>query len=136
MTGSPYCWAERIAMYRRTLSAVGVAVLLCGSQRLKPQAPVSVNKLIDTMLEKENYEASHRGHYMYLSKEKSDRTNGHVWTEKVIETAVGKVHLLVAEDGRPLTEDRALAERERLSEIAAHPLKHSSLKMKAPREYR
>jgi hypothetical protein len=73
------------------------------------------------MLTHEEYEATHRGHYMYLSEERSDRTGGHLWTEKVVETTAGKVRMLVAEDGQPLSGDHLAEEKARLAEIAAHP---------------
>jgi hypothetical protein len=58
---------------------------------------------------------------MFLSEERSERTGGHLWTERVVETAMGKVRLLVAEDGKPLSAERQAAERARLADIAAHP---------------
>jgi hypothetical protein len=73
------------------------------------------------MLTHEDYEAAHRGHYMYLCKERSDRTAGHLWTEKVVETSAGKVRMLVAEDGQPLSGKHLAAEKARLADIAAHP---------------
>ena len=73
------------------------------------------------MVVHEDYEAAHRTHYMYLSKERSDRTGGHLWTEKVVETTDGKLRMLVAEDDVPLSDDRMAAEKARLAEIAAKP---------------
>jgi hypothetical protein len=58
---------------------------------------------------------------MYLSQERSERTGGHLWTERVIETPTGKVRLLLAEDGKPLSTERQAAEKARLADIAAHP---------------
>jgi hypothetical protein len=108
---------------RRVLGAwlAVTAALLSGPSRIGAQVSKSTNDLITNMLVNENFEASHRSHYMYLSKEKSDRTNRHLWTEKVVETTVGKLRMLIAEDGKPLTEDRVAAEKARLGEIAAHP---------------
>jgi hypothetical protein len=88
---------------------------------LSAQVPKSTNDLIAAMLSHEDYDASHRGHFSYLSKERSDRTGGHLWTEKVVETTAGKLRMLVAEDGQPLSGDRAAAEKARLAEIVAHP---------------
>jgi hypothetical protein len=78
-------------------------------------------QIVDTMLTHEGDPAEHRLKYMYLSEERSDRTGGHVWTERVVETAMGKVRLLLAEDGKPLSTERQAAERARLADIAAHP---------------
>jgi hypothetical protein len=97
------------------------AALFLGPSLLTAQISKSTHDLIATMLVHEDFEAAHRGHYMYLSKESSDRTGRHLWTEKVIETPAGKLRMLVAEDGSPLSGDRLAAEKARLSEIAAHP---------------
>jgi hypothetical protein len=45
-----------------------------------------------------------------------------VWLERVVETAPGRVRLLVAEDGKPLTGDRLAAERARVQRIEDHPV--------------
>src|SRR5882762_4202662 len=78
-------------------------------------------RVVDTMLTHEGDPAEHRLKYMYLSEERSERTGGHVWTERVVETAAGKVRLLLAEDGKPLSAERQAAERAKLANIAAHP---------------
>src|SRR5258708_38927110 len=63
-------------------------------------------QIVDTMLTHEGDPAEHRLKYMYLSVERSERTGGHVWTERVVETPLGKVRLLLAGDGRPLSAER------------------------------
>lgn len=78
-------------------------------------------ELVQKMVANEDVAEQHRGHYVYLSKERSERTGGHLWTERVAETTAGKVRLLLAEDGQPLKGDHLAAERARLAEIAAHP---------------
>ena len=78
-------------------------------------------RIVDTMLTHEGDPAEHRLKYMYLSEERSERTGGHVWTERVVETPMGKVRLLLAEDGKPLSAERQAAERAKLADIAAHP---------------
>src|ERR1700679_235741 len=99
----------------------GVLSCLLGWSFLSAQVFKSTNDLIAAMLSHEDYDTSHRGHFSYLSKERSDRTGGHLWTEKIVETAAGKLRMLVAEDGQPLSGDRAAAEKTRLAEIVAHP---------------
>lgn len=64
---------------------------------------------------------NHRGRYMYVSVERSDRTNGHEWTERVAETAWGKVRYLIAEDGKPLAGERLSAERMRIEDEGRNP---------------
>jgi hypothetical protein len=73
------------------------------------------------MLTHEGDPAEHRFKYMYLSEERSERTGGHLWTERVVETERGKVRLLLAEDGKPLSPERQAAEKAKLKDIAAHP---------------
>ncbi|MEO6909502.1 MAG: hypothetical protein ABI158_01080 [Edaphobacter sp.] len=91
------------------------------AQMIVTSSQESTNNLVATMLKHEDYEAAHRGDYTYLSKERSDRTGGHLWTEKVVETSAGKVRMLIAEDGKLLSSDRLTAEKERLAEIVKHP---------------
>ena len=79
------------------------------------------HKLLATLVDNEQGASVHRGRYQYMSEERSDRTGGHLWTEKVVETPQGRVRLLLAEDGQPISESRAAAERSRLASDAQHP---------------
>src|SRR5260370_5464957 len=74
----------------------------------------SAKDLVQRVLAVEGEEIKHKGRYVYLSQERSERTGGHLWTERVVETSVGKLRRLIAEDGQPLTGDRAAAEHARL----------------------
>jgi len=86
-----------------------------------PQATLSAQQIVSTMLANEDVAAQHRDHYAYLSRERSDRTGGHLWTEKVVETNAGKVRMLLQEDGQPLSSDRIAQERGRLAGVVADP---------------
>jgi hypothetical protein len=81
----------------------------------------SSRQIVETVIANESTAELHRGRYLYLSEERSERTGGHLWKEWVAETSVGKVHLLIAEDGQPLNAERAASEKARLADIAAHP---------------
>jgi len=85
------------------------------------QATVSAQQIVSTMLANEDVAAQHRDHYEYISKERSDRTGGHLWTEKVVETNAGKVRMLLQEDGQPLSAERIAQERGRLAGVVADP---------------
>lgn len=100
-----------------------VTVLICLVMvgGLRAQSSSAAKQVVDTMLAHENDPAEHRNRYMYLSEERSDRTSGHLWRERVVETSLGKVRLLLAEDGRPLSAERAAVERAKLADIIAHP---------------
>jgi len=106
----------------RVMLAVGIAAALTFVPATFPvSAAETSTDLVVRMVANENLAEQHRDHYMYLSKERSERTGGHLWTERVAETTAGKVRLLLAEDDQPLTGERLAAERGRLAEIAAHP---------------
>src|ERR1700753_2997365 len=79
-------------------SAMGLLSLLAGA--VQAQSSDAARRIVDTMLQHESDPAEHRLKYMYLSEERSERTGGHLWRERVIETAAGKVRMLLAEDGR------------------------------------
>jgi hypothetical protein len=98
-----------------------VVVWLLAAGGLRAQTSQAARHVVDTMLAHVGDPGEHSNRYMYVSEERSDRTGGHLWTERVAETPVGKVRLLVAEDGKPLNAERAAAERARLADIAAHP---------------
>jgi hypothetical protein len=77
--------------------------------------------VVTQMVAREDAAASHREHFFYVATERSDRTGGHLWQERVAETTAGKVRFLIAEDGQPLSADRVAKERGRLAGIVADP---------------
>ena len=79
----------------------------------------NAQELVSAMLEREN--SGHRDHYAFTSNERSERTGGHLWTERVVEITSGRVRLLTAEDGKPLSPERAAAEHAKLAAIVADP---------------
>lgn len=99
------------------------AMVLLGLLAVAVQAQSSdaARRIVDTMLQHESDPAEHRLKYMYLSEERSERTGGHLWRERVVETAMGKVRMLLAEDGKPLSPERMAAVKAKLADIAAHP---------------
>jgi hypothetical protein len=106
---------------RRTAVGVALVTMAVLGLRATLQAQSTAKALVTKTMANEDLAEQHRNHYLYLSKERSDRTGGHLWTERVAETEAGKIRMLIAEDGQPLAGDRAAAERTRLAEIAAHP---------------
>lgn len=108
----------------KTMLMVKLAVasgLALGAVSAVPARAQDAKQLIDTLIQHETEASNHRGHYMYMSEERSDRTGGHLWSERVAETQWGKVHYLLAEDGQPLAGDRLSDEKQRLAGIAADP---------------
>lgn len=84
-------------------------------------APITAKGMMDSLIAHEQESAEHRNRYTYLSTEKSDRTEGHAWTERVVETPLGRIRRLLAVDGVPLTAEQDVAERGRLAEILKDP---------------
>ena len=122
MSGMPKCNADR-----KQTGAVGLAIcltMLCLipiASADDQQKPVSSQQIMATLLANEEAAAQHKNNYAYLSNERSDRTGGHLWTEKMVETKAGKVTMLLAEDGKPLSPQRIAQERGRLATIIADP---------------
>ena len=104
----------------RTVAALSCILCLFSAVAAVAQGMTS-RQIVDAVIFNERTAERHLGHYLYISEERSTRTGGHLWKERVAETSVGKVRMLVAEDGQPLSADRAAAERHRLEDIAAHP---------------
>lgn len=99
----------------------GLTLYVFGTDVTAAQVPLSIKDLVATMLTHEDYEEAHKGNYIYLSKERSERTGGHLWTERIAEIGAGKIRMLIAEDNLPLGESRKTEVMVRLNEIAAHP---------------
>jgi hypothetical protein len=88
---------------------------------LGAQGQMTPLQLVNAMVAHEDDNAAHTDRYEFLSVEKSDRTGGHVWTERVVETNSGRLRLLLAEDGKPLSAERQQQERARLEAIVGSP---------------
>jgi hypothetical protein len=121
-----------LGFMKRMRVALSLAVLLSSVGGLEVSAAVpatvadvsesgSAQALVRKMLAVEDAEALRKGRYIYTSKERSERTGGRLWTERVAETSAGKLRRLIAEDGQPLSPDRASTESARLAGIAADP---------------
>jgi hypothetical protein len=60
-------------------------------------------------------------HFSFLLQERSPRTGGHLWMERVVEVDEGKVARLLKVDGVPLSTEAAAAEQRRLTNLANDP---------------
>ncbi len=92
--------------------------LISYAQGTGPHTP---QELLKVMIENERVALLTHERYEYESNERSDRTGGHLWTEQVVETSQGRLRLLTAVDGVPVSAARAQQERDRLTQIAVHP---------------
>ena len=95
----------------------GVVLALATSAAMAQDARDVVNQ----MIAKEDAAGQHKQHFFYVANERSERTGGHLWKERVAEITPGKIRLLLAEDNQPISAERATSERNRLAAIAADP---------------
>ncbi len=101
-----------------------LAVLAIGTSSAQPtgqQPDPGAARMVQQMVVNEDAASLHRQRFTYISVERSDRTGGHEWTERVIELPQGKLRDLLLEDGEPLTVDRRRREDARLRAIADDP---------------
>ncbi len=113
-------------MSARAVTIPSVSLLLGAifffSHHLAAQQPPSTPlALVQGMVAHEDDSAAHHDLFEFLSTERSDRTGGHMWTERVVEIPAGRIRLLLAEDGKPLSPERQQLERARLAAIVANP---------------
>jgi hypothetical protein len=116
-------WSSAIHIHRVT-SVAGCLLLLLFSvpPHVVAQGADSSRAPLDLLkpvVANEQEAALHNDCYEYLSQDRSDRTGGHLWTERIIETADVRLRLLLAVDGKPLSPEAEQQERDRLSAIAA-----------------
>jgi hypothetical protein len=108
------------------LAGLGFTLLCFAGQaglqgQIVSQNPQTPKQLIQEMVAHEDDNAAHRDRYEFLSQERSDRTGGHLWIERVVETRDGRVRMLISDNGVPLNPERTQQERARLDAIAADP---------------
>jgi hypothetical protein len=98
---------------RTALVLLGVAL---GANAQRTPLP-----MVTAMVQNEKQARQHRTYFRYTSVERSSRTGGHLWQENVVETPDGLLRRLVAEDGKPLSSDRAAEEDRRIAALVADP---------------
>jgi hypothetical protein len=107
--------------WRMLLGALLLPGVGFGQSTMVSAVPPTPLQVVNAMIAHEDDTAAHRDTYEFLSKERSARTGGRVWTERVVETSLGRVRFLLAVDGKPLNAEEEGAERGRLAGIVADP---------------
>ena len=95
---------------------LAVACLMCACA-----SPGQDNGAVMRMANNELNAKGQSVRFSYLSEERSGRTGGHLWREKVVEVDDGPMRRLLAVDGKPLTPDEARAEAGRIDDLVQHP---------------
>ena len=107
--------------WRLLLTAALLPGVGFGQQTTVSANPPTALQVVNAMIAHEDDNSAHKDTYEFLSKERSARTGGQVWTERVVETSFGRVRYLLAVDGKPLNAEQEGAERGRLAGIVADP---------------
>jgi hypothetical protein len=110
-------------LHVRVMRSVLVAAMVCATAGFgtMARAQPTPKEVVTEMLAQDRYAEAHKDNSMYLSNERSERTGGRLWTERIVETPFGRVRLLLAVDGKPISPERMKQERDRLANDAAHP---------------
>jgi hypothetical protein len=77
--------------------------------------------MVNQMVQAETAAWRNRQHFRYRNQERSDRTDGRLWEEMVVETPDGSLPRLIFEDGKPLSSSRQREEDKRIAYLASHP---------------
>jgi hypothetical protein len=97
------------------------AVQVAAQATIAPPKFKTPQDLMTAVVNNENAAVARHDLYEYLSTERSGRTGSQSWTERVVETAPGRMRRLIAIDGKPLTSEEEQRERARLENLRAHP---------------
>ncbi len=114
----------RVVMMGGMFLAVGAGAGLRGVGAQEAEVgpmPLTPLQVVKAMIVNEDDDPAHMDRYEFVSNERSERTGEHVWTERVVETAQGRVRFLLAVDGKPLSPEQEQKERGRLAAIVADP---------------
>lgn len=110
---------------KRTTAVVLVLVLqqliLCAGLSAQADQPASATQAVNEMLQAEAAAWRNRQHFLYRDEERSNRTNGRLWDELVVETSDGSMQRLVSVDGKPLSGNQKIVEDQRIAWLANHP---------------
>lgn len=97
-------------------------LILCAQLAAQVGQSVSATQTVNQMLHAEAAAWKIRQHFLYRSEERSNRTNGRLWDELVVETPDGSMQRLLSEDGKPLSDNQRNAEDQRIANLANHPV--------------
>jgi hypothetical protein len=95
--------------------------MLCACYSNPLSAQQDAKSLVARTLENEARERKLPEHFCFMSREKSTRTGGHDWVEKVVQTEDGEIRRLLSVDGADLSGARKRAEEERIKKLVANP---------------
>ena len=95
--------------------------VVCTSLLAQVSQPIPAIDTVNQMVQAETAAWRIRQHFLYKNQEKSNRTNGRLWEELVVETPDGSLTRLISEDGKPLSSSRQREEDKRIAYLSSHP---------------
>jgi hypothetical protein len=95
--------------------------VLCTGLPAQVIKPIPAIDMVNQMVQAETAAWRNRQHFLYRNYERSNRTNGRLWEELVVETPDGSLPRLISEDGKPLPSSRQKEEDKRIAYLASHP---------------
>jgi hypothetical protein len=96
-------------------------VIFCARLSAQVGEPATATQMVNQMLQAEAAAWKSRQHFLYRNEERSNRTNGRLWDELVVETPDGSMQRLISEDGKLLPDNQRIAEDQRIKYLANHP---------------
>lgn len=96
-------------------------LIACMGVHAQAREDLSAAQIVNRMVQAETGAWRDRKRFLYRSEERSNRTNGRLWDELVVETPDGSMQRLISEDGKPLSESQKEAEDGRITYLANHP---------------
>jgi hypothetical protein len=95
--------------------------VVCTSLLAQISQPIPAIDTVNQMVQAETAAWRIRQHFLYKSQERSNRTNGRLWEELVVETPDGSLTRLISEDGKPLSSSQQREEDKRIAYLSSHP---------------
>jgi hypothetical protein len=95
--------------------------VVCTSLPAQVNQPTPASDTVNQMVQAETTAWRTRHHFLYKDQERSNRTNGRLWEELVVETPDGSLTRLISEDGKPLSSSRQCEEDKRIAYLTSHP---------------
>jgi hypothetical protein len=118
VAGSRFLSSKRLASFSALL--LGCSVFCVPASQAQHRS--NLQDMVQFLVAMEQQASLRKPPFLYTSTEKSDRTNGHVWTERVADIPQGRLRYLMAVDGHPLPPDRRAEEIARIQSIVANPV--------------
>jgi hypothetical protein len=108
-------------VFRTAILPAVLSLFLPAYLHAQKQAVPSAQEVVAEMVKTETTAYKSREKFLYLRKERSARTKGHLWEQVVVETPDGRMRRLLSIDGKPLSPEEKKTEDDRITYLVNHP---------------